>query len=81
MKAISRVNTVVTDLGSEVVFWFDVAHAHGHSTLMFPASQILRQYWYSTWLITLTSRWTRDRHQLSASGRTTGITWDSGDNV
>ena len=41
MKAISMVNTIVTDLGSEVVFWFDVAHAHGHSTLMCSASQIL----------------------------------------
>ena len=26
-----------------------------------------QQYWYPTWMITLTSRWTRDRDQSSAS--------------
>ena len=76
MKATSRVKHYSYGLGIRSCFWFDVAHAHGHSNLTFS-----EQYWCSTWLITLMSRWTRDRDQPSASGRTTGITMDSGDNV
>ena len=44
---------------------------------------ITEQYWHPCWLVTLTSRWTRDRDRTgsrpySASRRTTGITMDSG---
>ena len=36
------------NLGSEVVFWFDVAHAHDHSLLL------VERYWQASWLITFT---------------------------